>query len=457
MPLTEKQKEFVNALKSKKYKSLLYGGAAGGGKSILQIGILHRLSIEYPRTRWGIIRKNRPVLENTSIASFEELTTEMSDHAHLYTFNKKDLKATYFNGSEILFLPADRSKDRKLLKLSGLQFTGALIEECNEVDEGVYDIIRSRTGRRNNTKYGIRPFVMLNCNPDKNWVKDKFYDPFHENKLPDDYYFLQALPRDNPHLSEDYLDTLRDLSEPETQRLYHGNWEFFDDPYQLIRYIWLKEQFHKETMESLLKDRANRFEVCLGIDVARGGGDKTTFAFFVGKYQPKIETYDIEDMTELAQIAKTKADEYEISAERIGIDVIGPGGWGLYCDLNRLLKSKVYAFNGSEKPDRIPNNFQVYKNKRAQAHWELREDIRKGDIFCLNHKEFIKEASNIHYMIKDGGIQIQSKEGIKKTLGYSPDHFDAVVIANYVRKNIHKKPQKALAFDLDTKSNSLDW
>jgi hypothetical protein len=454
MPLFPKQEEYYQAFKSQKYRYLLYGGAMGGGKSILQIGIIHRLCIDYPGTRYAIIRKNLPELKKTSIPSYEQVL-EINGHTDYSKLNNSEYVVQYINGSKIWFIAADLTKDPKFNKLRGLEITGALIEEANDVHLNAFNVIRTRTGRWKNKEYGIKPFVLLNCNPDSNWVKDVFYDPWSENKLKDTYYFLPALSVDNPHLSEDYIEVLDDLPENERQRFKEGNWDLVESPNQLIKFIWLKDTKNEVPLEKLMESKENRFHVSLGIDVARGGGDFTIFTYFVGSIIAKIEKFDIEDTEELAQIAYLRYQEHEIDPQKIGVDVIGPGGWGLYCAINKRIGSNIVPFNSSEKPTDIPNEVMVYKNKRAQASWEFREDIRKGQISVLDNKELIKESTNIHYFVDEKKLQIESKEGIKKRLGYSPDYFDSAVIANYVRRSVNTPIPKLAKTEFRTQSSSL--
>lgn len=454
MPLFPKQKEYYDAFKTQKYRYLLYGGAMGGGKSILQIGIIHRLCIDYPGTRYAIIRKNLPELKKTSIPSYEQVL-EINGHSDYSKLNNSEYVVQYINGSKIWFIAADLTKDPKFNKLRGLEITGALIEEANDVHYSAFNVIRTRTGRWKNQVYGIKPFVLLNCNPDSNWVKDVFYDPWAENKLKETYYFLPALSVDNPHLSKDYIEVLEDLPENERQRFKEGNWDLVESPNQLIKFIWIKDTKNEVPLEKLMESRENRFGVSLGIDVARGGGDLTVFSFFVGNIQAKIEEHDIADTGELAELVKLRVQEYEIDPQKIGVDVIGPGGWGLHCALNRILGANTIAFNSSETAKSTPNDFYVYKNRRAEASWGYREDIRKGEISVFDHKELIKQSTNIHYFVDEKKLQIESKKAIIKRLGYSPDHFDATVIANYVRKSISTPIPKLTKKEFRTQSSAL--
>jgi hypothetical protein len=437
LPLFEKQKEFVKALKNPKLRYLLYGGGMSGGKSILQVGIIHRLACEYPGTKYAIIRKNFTILKRTSVPTYEKIL-EINEHTDMAKQNQTDYTAKYSNGSKILFIEADTSKDPRLLKLSGLEITCALIEEANECEELAFQILKTRVGRWKNKEYGIPPIILLNCNPDKNWVKELFYDEWVNNQLKPPYYFLQALAKDNPHNTKEYIEGLESLPESEKQRLLFGNWEYSNDPNQLIQYGWLKEGFidKEDTLQKLTENNINKFNVWIGVDAAREGDDNTVFAYFVGNKLCRLEVMDSDDLEAQAELLHTRMLEYNVHHHNVAVDATGGWGCGILDAIKKNYKKKIYAYKGGAKPEDKPNDIHEYKNTRAKAHWDLREDIRLGRIETMNHKRFVKEATNIHYEIDDKHIKMESKQGFKKRIKCSPDVLDAVVIANFIRRRI---------------------
>ena len=102
------------------------------------------------------------------------------------------------------------------------------------------------------------------------------------------------------------------------------------------------------------------------------------------------------------------------------------------------LKEKRFnclEFIASQSPSETQSFFK-FKNLRAEAGWQLREDIRQGVITLSNHKAFENEAVAIKYKVTDKVISIEAKEEIKKRLGFSPDYYDAAVMANAIRARI---------------------
>jgi phage terminase large subunit len=420
MSLSEKQNEFLKALQSKKYRYLMFGGGMAGGKSILQIGILHELAMAYPNTRYAVIRKTYSILKRTSWKTFQKITEINQDKG--LDINNSDLIIKYPNGSEVLFLEADRGRDPDLNKLKGLELTGALCEEANELDEDVFNILKLRIGRWNNGEK-IPAFIMLNCNPANNWVKKYFYEPSVECTIKEPYYFLQALATDNPFLDNTYLDGLKDLPEAQYQRYVMGNWEYGDDPDNLIQYSWLRDCLSEN----------NGIIKYLGVDVARYGNDKTILCY---ASDSGIVAYDVIDKQDTAYVANyvlLKAKEHNIKSTDIAIDTIGLGA-GVFDNLKEK-KMHCLEFIASQAPSESQSFFK-FKNLRAEAGWQLREDIRQGVVSLPNHKPFENEAVAIKYKVTDKVISIEAKEEIKKRLGFSPDYYDATVMANALRARI---------------------
>ena len=443
MPLSLKQKTYYKALVSGKYRYMLYGGAVGGGKSFLTIGLMHMFASRFPNTRWGIFRKNLSVIKKTSIPTFRKIIRLEDDnsraiqtlqHSDFINENRSDNVVYYKNGSQLIFSGADVTKDPELLDLSGLELTGAVMEEANQMPEKVFTILKTRVGRWENAKYQIPPIILLTCNPDKGWVKETFYDPWSEGEMKKHYYYLPALPSDNPHNTPEYLESLDDLPDSERARLRDGNWDFSSDKYQLVHFVWMKDLFHDTDIDTMLAERSNRFKVSLGVDVAGGGADSTVFAFFVGDTLTHFEEHHTDDKVVIAEMIADRMQRYEISGENVGVDSVGEGS-GVANIVNRITGKTIIQYKGSHKVESRPSSHAHYKNKRTESHWNFRNDVREGNLFLPNHKQLIKEATNLKWFVKEEYYQIEKKEDFKARIGCSPDYLDAAVIGNDVRKN----------------------
>lgn len=437
MPLFQKQQEYLEAFESKKYRYLLYGGSWRSGKSMLTIGIIHDLAIGYENTRYAIVRKNLTTLKRTSVKTYEDILYMNKDHRFIKSFNRSELYVTYKNGSEIYFFEADVTKDPELNKLRGTEFTGSLLEEANELDVKVFHVMKGRIGQRNNNILGGYDFMLLNCNPSEGWVKDTFYEPWESNNLKAPYYFLPALPTDNPHLTKQYLKGLEDLPENEYKRFVLGQWDYGTDEGQLVPGQWIKDK--QVDKFEILKRYDKHKRTVLGVDPARTGKDKTLFTF-IHEDMIWFEEINSDNTATIAGFVIERMKEFNIQQNDVVIDVVGLGAGVV--DTLLIKEIKIIAFNGGEKPQTRAEYF-YFKNKRTEAYWLVREAFEKSDIVIENNPELFKQLCITKYEIKDKFIQIESKDKIKQKLnGASPDYADSLTYAFYAYKKVTKSIPK---------------
>ena len=100
MKLLPKQENAVYYLKDNVTKELIYGGAAGGGKSALGVLWLIEGCQAYPKTRWLMGRAKLKSLKDTTLNTFFELSTELgiSDQ---FTYNAQS-QIIYWNNGILL-------------------------------------------------------------------------------------------------------------------------------------------------------------------------------------------------------------------------------------------------------------------------------------------------------------------------------------------------------------------
>ena len=433
----KKQEDYLAAFLSRKYLYMLYGGAVGGGKSFTTMGIIHLLCMQYPNLRFAVFRKSLKNNKRTSYKTYLKVLSENKDENYVHV-NKSELTAYYANGSEIMFLGANEANDEDLNALKGLELTGAVLEECNEISESIFHLLKTRIGRWNNAgitedglEYDIPPFLLLTCNPTNNWVKTMFYDPWLYGRLKAPFYFLQAFAKDNPFNNKAYLDGLEYLPYAEYQRYVVGNWDFGDDPGQLIPYGWLVA-----AMNCTIDDFAYKEPTMLGVDVAREGNDSTVFCFgnndgilFFREYK-KLKTHETG-----IEIIKAMS-EFNIQSQNVVVDVGGVGG-GVVDFLTykrRFVVPFDFGSKATEEPTKLVNF--TFRNKKAEAYWLIRDDCENANIMILPNDTFKRDASNIKYITTDKLIQMEPKRDMKKRVGWSPDFFDAAVMFNYHRHGL---------------------
>ena len=423
MRLISKQENAVYYLKDNITKEVVYGGAAGGGKSALGILWIIEQCQKYPETRWLIGRSKLKALKETTLNTFFELTSklELSNQFH---YNSQSGVITWNNKSEILlkdlFLyPADPNFD----SLGSLEITGAFIDECNQISYKAWQIVKSRIRYKLN-EYDLLPKMLGTCNPSKNWVYNQFYLKDKNNTIESEKKFIQALPKDNPHLPKSYLESLLSLDENSRQRLYFGNWEYDNDPSKLIDFEKIQNVFTNEFVEG--------GKMYISADVARFGSDKMVICVWSGFKVIDIISLNKSSIVEIAQLIRELATKYKVPMSNVIIDEDGVGG-----GVVDMLKG-CKGFVNNSKPLTVENQVVQYQNLKTQCYFKLAELIQSDKIF-INCKEqtIIDEITKELEMVKrdkidsDGKLQIISKEKVKASIGRSPDYSDALMMRMY--------------------------
>ena len=100
---TKTQNQAIKYLFDNKTNDLLFGGAAGGGKSFIGCAWLILLCIKYPGTRYLMGRSKLDNLKKTTLNTFFEICTmwNIKSGKH-FNFNGGSNIITFYNGSEIL-------------------------------------------------------------------------------------------------------------------------------------------------------------------------------------------------------------------------------------------------------------------------------------------------------------------------------------------------------------------
>lgn len=219
---TEKQRQFHSA--PQRYK--LYGGAMGGGKSVALCAEVIMLAIEYPKNVIYLARKRKKDLKRTTMLTF----FEMLPSKLLKSYNKQDGLVRLVNGSEII-LGDLQSTD----KLKSLNLGAYAIDEASETTEDFFMMLNSRLRLH---LPGIRRFGLLASNPEPCWLKDRFVIPQLEGRPLPNHIFIQSLTKENPHLPQDYVDSVYSDFPPVWRAKYlEGSWDVFDA--QIFESKWL--------------------------------------------------------------------------------------------------------------------------------------------------------------------------------------------------------------------------
>lgn len=219
----EKQLEFIQAVFSFKYESLLFGGAAGGGKSYVSLATLITLAKLYPNSRSHVIRESLPTLKRTTIPTFFKLCPK----SFIRNYHQTDHIVTFTNGSTLEFFPENFSQDKNLTRFDGLETNFFLIEEAQEVQKKTFEKCKLRVGRHIIPNQPPR-LILLTCNPSQTWTKKEFHEPAMSGTLKSSYFYKRALMSDNPDLPPEYVAAMENLDDVTRAVFVNGDWNVVD-------------------------------------------------------------------------------------------------------------------------------------------------------------------------------------------------------------------------------------
>jgi hypothetical protein len=359
-----------------------YGGAAGGGKSALLLGLAataHKRSVifrrVYPNLR-GIIEESRALLNASGV-----------DHSR-DSYNETLHRWMLSDGRMIEFEACQLERDKEKQRGRPRDFYG--FDEATEFTRSQVEFI---TAWNRTTEPGQRCRVVLTFNPPTDdggsWVIDYFrpwfaflfpqhfthpnpaapgelrwyatvdgievecddgspFDHDGEEIRPRSRTFIPARLEDNPHLDDtNYRSMLQSLPEPLRSQLLYGNFAAKSqaDPWQVIPTAWVMAA----QARWLELETPNRPLAGVGVDVARGGRDNLVIAKRYSNWfaEPvKVPGVDVADGPTAAGIVQRElAHETHIGA--INIDVIGVGS-SPYDSLTAMYPGIAQAVNVSE-------------------------------------------------------------------------------------------------------------
>lgn len=235
--LTKNQKqaeyfyEVFGSLITRKYKYFAYGGAIRGGKTFVTLFILLILCKKFRGSKWVVVRADMPALQKTTIPSLEKLLRNSSDW--IWNRDKSNLHVTQKStGSIIYFYGENIDRDPELNTFLGVECNGFFLEQSEELNQKMWSMAVQRSGSWYIDNMPP-PFIFTTFNPTMKWVKKMFYDPWVNKELKPPYFFLEALPSDNPFVTEDQWSAWSTLDDNTYGRMVKGDWNAFaiDSPF----------------------------------------------------------------------------------------------------------------------------------------------------------------------------------------------------------------------------------
>ncbi len=431
----EKQREALQILTSGKYDEFLYGGAAGGAKSWTGCVWLMFMGICYPGIKSFIGRNELKDILDSVYVTFNKVakTYGFTD----WKFNAVKNFIQFGNGSHINFIEVKyKPSDPMYEDVGSTEYTIGWGEEIGEWHETAATVLSSRVGRHLNKKdqFGkirkvpIKGTCLWTCNPKRNWGKRDFHDKAKNGTLEPNKAYLQCLITENPFIEKDYVEKLRKIGEKDKslfERLFKGNWDYEDNPFQLAEQEMIENIFTNDHVPS-----GKRY---ITADVARFGSDKARVGYWDGWNLKEVISLDISKTTDVELAIKTLRYKYKIPRTRTIVDDDGVGG-GVTDGAGAI------GFKNNGRAIRKGKNSPNYKNLQVQCLYLLADKINEGglnisaDLTNIEKQEIIEELTQIQSKGEqdpERKLDCKSKGDIKQDIGRSPDWRDMLLMRVY--------------------------
>lgn len=251
-----RQTEMLEAVYSGK-RRILFGGAAGGGKTRSIRWLHYHRAMEIPGFSSLILRRKFPELEKTHI---KDAQLEVKQFGAEYFATHRIVK--FYNGSQVAFGHCQEAAD-----VSNYLSAEYDLISFDEIVTFERDQVMMISSRARTTKEGVVPQVVSGTNPGgpqaawvKEWYIDKTVDRTeYPDYRPDDYLFIESKLEDNPYVDASYEATLADLP-PMLRKAYReGSWDLWPGQYFPE---WRRERHVAEWRDFDPKD----YRVYCGID-----------------------------------------------------------------------------------------------------------------------------------------------------------------------------------------------
>lgn len=208
----------------------MYGGAAGGGKSMLGCAWQIYRRCKYPESRGLIGRKVLKDLKQSTLITFFDVARKMGYQSGKdYKYNSQEGTIKWRNDSvTVLKELRQEPSDPDFHSLASMEYTDAFLDQPDEITEKAFEIVKSRL-RYKHVEYDLTPKILLTPNPVDNWIKYRYVKSKKggDVELLSYQKYVRALLKDNPDpgFRKKYTELLLTLSEYDRQRLLDGDWD----------------------------------------------------------------------------------------------------------------------------------------------------------------------------------------------------------------------------------------
>lgn len=239
---------------------LLYGGAAGGGKSRWGRAEAVRMALLVPGSRTILFRRTYKDLKRSVVMPFR---LEMPKG--VATYSTTDFTWTFTNGSVIELAYLKRKDD--VLNYQGAEYQLVIWEELTQFTEFAYRYMLTRLRAAGHIKDRMeelewRPRVIATANPGGPghfWVRQRWIDPAppktvwlpeptDDDEEPGTRCYMPAKATDNPHIDKSYVKRLKRAGGNLARAMLEGDWDILEgvrfDQWRADTHVITAREFH---------------------------------------------------------------------------------------------------------------------------------------------------------------------------------------------------------------------
>jgi len=435
---------------------LFYGGAAGGGKSSLLVGMASELG-----EHSAIFRRVYPNLKELIHQMRDVIGSDGKENKAEHSWDLPRGRSAEFGAVQY----EDNKKDWQ-----GRPHDTKLFDEIPEFPESIYVFI---CGWTRSTNPGQRVRIVVTGNPPiddaGNWVIRRWgawLDDHHPNPakpgelrwyatidgeereymtgdpiqngtetiIPLSRTFIPAKLDDNPFLSSDdrYRSVLQSLPEPLRSMMLYGDFHAsaMADPWQIIPTEWVRAAQRRW----LEREKPDTPLTAVGVDPARGGRDNFSMSKRYDNYFDSLAFWPgaaVPDGPTGAELVHQSLGDEKPGV--INLDIGGIGG-SVYDSLRPMYENVVPVNAAGASSYRDKSGKLKMRNARAEMYWRMRDalDPNGGDDVALPPgNEVVADLCSARYKPTTSGVLVEDKDDIKNRIGRSPDKGESILLANH--------------------------
>lgn len=385
-------------------------GGRGSGKS--KVGAFDMIRRAKRGRTYLIASPTGVLLNDTTFPTFKEIARELmvwdADNVRLNPYPT----VTLSTGATIRFRTAEDPE-----KMRGPNISGCWLDEASLMHENAFKIVIACLREQ-----GEQGWLSATATPKgvAHWTYERFGKPQPDTEL------FHARTKDNPFLPPDFHAKLaRQYTSGVAEQELEGRFVDASDDWQVIPTAWIRAAMARWTPEPPAPLSA------IGVDVARGGGDKTVLAPRHQLWFAPLEKYPGSSTPTGTAVADLISRSLRTNPHALlCIDTIGVGASAYDCCVQRGWRTLAVNFAESAKGASDRGGVLTFANLRAQAYWQFRELLDPSNppedaISLPPDEELLADLAAPHWTMETTGVRVEKKENIVKRLGRSPDCFVA--------------------------------